>query len=1515
MPDPAYMKIHLDKKELSGPLTVCGEQNLWEIHEFGHQISGKEPDDPWSRSDWEVTHYPLWVVLEVGSCLPKLYAIDVGNFEYIDKIEIFWLQYSEELKKNHFYFKHTLYPVKITSIQMFMPNVKDDTKQHFNHLISIEFRYRWIAHLYTKGHLYTKAEWQLFLIDQLGEDIPLKYLTGKCLSDVALEWERMQKEKLKITSTGWLHKDETSRKESPNSVKNGDVIELQAQFENYVEGAGVDFFIFGSVSGREKQIGRVHTRCRNMGAAAEWTVDLSYVRLDNPELQFDCEARSKKSERGIIKILEKIRCVVVEVPDVHFNFDSPLPCLDTHSSLIYSLSAALKYADEHPGKESVLFGHTDTKGDRSYNFDLSKWRAEAVKALIDGVKDRWVDLADTQASIEDQQTFLSSLTQGYGWSCDPGPVDNADGPKTKSARKAFQRQFNEKYGGSLAVDGIFGEKSWGAMFEVQHSLLKETFKAETGKDALPKVVYGYRGKGVYPCGESFPIDQKYKDEYRSAENRRVEICFFDKGKAPRLLDHTNKMELVTTEENSAYDPEKTEKTIIKPSLKRMLDTCSLMVDEYSIENFRRLIGVPWDNNRIEVYDPADCIDKLFDPFNPCILPYKAANNDDNETDTPAILLDTKWLYAISSNGNSHFVSEAYATIDQDGTAKYQQVVWDNPGALKGVYPRKAGDKKDTGFIVPADCDTVVFISDHQLTYDRMEQYLSDKALLNKRGSSIERVKLKKDTAVAIVLPDILLLGEHCAYRHVECALFFNDFLERENKRQSEPTEANRRQFGLMLQQLADRYPVVKANIHYNELAAYNNKFEKDREAHKLELDWHCKMLCNWLRTEAYRITRDDYTGNEVLEETLIDREAAWTDNLLRTESGIGFIAESANDPESWYYKVNEGTIRFRPLLASTRFTNAVKEKLVGLKLKVLEGKLHGLIHENYTYTTQAQKYTWEAEQAFEERNAALQEFRSFKSKKGIITRQQLRNRKKLVKHEIEKLLKSHNLSSDIPTNIDFINEHSDQLIYTCGLKPTGKQRVTTRKAIASVKGIAMENGAKQNLQDAKKMRERAALAEFEIEETRGQLDSIKTGTASTIISMVFVAVEQINLILAVKNFRDSWEDGDGVKSTFDAINTFGALIDASRTCDLVVDALAAVETPAHSNRLWLNGLKKIKLTPRQIVLYKLDIISGICDMVVCGYTIVKYIEQGKYGQIIGEAIIFVGKALSVTAGICTLYGVKTIVFLGISSGGLGLIAAAIILAGALIAYLLREQKLRDWARQCPFNNLAVTVQVHDIWNKKEEPFNIDTYEMLTSKDIDIQRQKLFAILAEFDAEILTRLWRKPALPRQYRAFETFHLRIMPKAIQRDTSRFWVTIEIAANKHGLSSAFTVLKDAVTLDYANDSNGTADIDKYYNVKQIETRARKGNYYSEKLRDFLFVMANKEYVQKDVSLSDEMDGYYIYSDYTIKVNVKIRLDYDGDGERSLFDSNQESTGRMLIPVKGPFKIEKTNPKYEYV
>ncbi len=59
--------------------------------------------------------------------------------------------------------------------------------------------------------------------------------------------------RLKITSISWQHTDSGLRKESPDIVHNGDAIELQAQFENYIDGAGVDFFVYGNVNGTKKQ--------------------------------------------------------------------------------------------------------------------------------------------------------------------------------------------------------------------------------------------------------------------------------------------------------------------------------------------------------------------------------------------------------------------------------------------------------------------------------------------------------------------------------------------------------------------------------------------------------------------------------------------------------------------------------------------------------------------------------------------------------------------------------------------------------------------------------------------------------------------------------------------------------------------------------------------------------------------------------------------------------------------------------------------------------------------------------------------------------------------------------------------------------------------------------------------------------------------------------------------------------------------------------------------------------------
>ncbi len=971
-------------------------------------------------------------------------------------------------------------------------------------------------------------------------------------------------------------------------------------------------------------------------------------------------------------------------------------------------------------------------------------------------------------------------------------------------------------------------------------------------------------------------------------------------------------------------------------------TCPLDVREYAIENFRRLIGFPWDNDRIEVFDPSDCIDKIKHPLQPHLLPYEGANNDGKETDTPTVVPDEKWLYAFSKKGDKDFISESFETVGSDGKAKYQHVSWKNAESHKDTYPRKTEQEKKDSFLVPAESETVIFISDHQLTYARVLEYQSDNALLKQRGCTLNSADLKKDTPLEIVLPDIVGIGEHLAYKHAENAVSFNKYLESLQDRLKEPNEDSRRQFANMLQQLADKHPVVKSNIHYDKLIEYNIEFEREQEERKLTLDWFCKMLCNWLKTEEYQITRNDYCGNDELEETLIEREASWTENLSRTESGATFLAEEANDEESWYYQVNEGSIGFKQLLTSSRFTNSVKENLIDLKLTILQGKVNALVSEKFKYTTKAQRYTWESAQALEQRNDALQEFRALKNKKGTITRHQLRARQKLVKYEIKKLLKSHNLSLNISDNIDFINENSDKLIYNCGLKPTGKQKITTEKAIKSVEGRALLEDARGKSAEAAKMKSRAATAEFEADEVRSQIDSIKTSSLNVITNKIFIAIEHVNVVLAVQSFRSTWAEGDAIKSSFEAVSTLGALVDIGKESEFVIEALSPARQPLHTRRLYTKSLTKIKeLSARQITIYRLDAVSGICDIVVCGYNIYNYWQDDKKRQIIGESIICIGKVMGTATAIGTLVtgkAVGDVLFLGVTTGGWGLIASGVVLAGALIAYVLREKPLRDWARQCPFNNLTETLQLHDVsnavvdklnlpdsWEKKEKPFSIEDYTDLLEDEIDIQRQKLFAILAEFTVEFHTALQRVQALPSDLWKFKTFQISIAPQALHKNKSKFLADISVIADKSIYSSEFPVLKDSVVLDHeTNCLNGSSKIEVSYSLEELAKIAFSNGYKSKEFDEFIETMKYKKYVSKKPELDDYINGLYVYSDYEIKADVKVRLDYEGtcieyetakkNEYIALIESDETGSGRLVIPIKSSERFKKRNPKYAF-
>ncbi len=370
-------------------------------------------------------------------------------------------------------------------------------------------------------------------------------------------------EKIKLLYPAFEHADDARKSESPKEAAPGDTVRLKVQTKELANGEESTFNIF-DVSGESPVlIDTVTGTNRDGNAFAEWEVDLSKCKSESPKLEFDAGAKGKKApERGKIPVnTARAVCDFVEIPDVQFHHNSALPALDSKGALIGSLVSALSFAHENPDKEVVLFGHSDSSGDSSYNYDLSQFRAEAVKAILDDDEDLWLDCVDFASKVEDFQRICASLASGFGWNCDPGGVDNQYGPKTEQGLKGFQTEYNTRYNGELAVDGKIGPKIWGAMFRLIRDMVVEGFARKTGEQLPPMLTYGHKGEGVYPCGESIAIEDAQKDNYRTAENRRVEIMFFDKGECPTLKPAADKAK-VTKKEAVVYDERRFERKVV-----------------------------------------------------------------------------------------------------------------------------------------------------------------------------------------------------------------------------------------------------------------------------------------------------------------------------------------------------------------------------------------------------------------------------------------------------------------------------------------------------------------------------------------------------------------------------------------------------------------------------------------------------------------------------------------------------------------------------------------------------------------------------------------------------------------------------------------------------------------------------------------------------------------------------------------------------------------------------------------
>lgn len=237
------------------------------------------------------------------------------------------------------------------------------------------------------------------------------------------------------------------------------------------------------------------------------------------------------AESDKIELVLKEVVHYAEVPDILFMHNGHFPCLDENGWLLNALAASIKFAKEQGDKQQmVVFGHADRSGDHPINYDISERRARASLALATRDDAAWEDLAKQHRKIEEIQRCLKTLSVSHGWSCDPGEVDDQDGPKTQGAVKAFQNRCNDKYKLGLTPDGVAGPKTWKAMHRVVCGLVAErlgvTDPGGASYPAWDKPDLGYpQGKGAYGCGESFPVDRAEVDGLKSEANRRVDFLF------------------------------------------------------------------------------------------------------------------------------------------------------------------------------------------------------------------------------------------------------------------------------------------------------------------------------------------------------------------------------------------------------------------------------------------------------------------------------------------------------------------------------------------------------------------------------------------------------------------------------------------------------------------------------------------------------------------------------------------------------------------------------------------------------------------------------------------------------------------------------------------------------------------------------------------------------------------------------------------------------------------------------
>jgi outer membrane protein OmpA-like peptidoglycan-associated protein len=260
---------------------------------------------------------------------------------------------------------------------------------------------------------------------------------------------------------------------------------------------------------------------------------------------------------------------LIELEDALFRTNSAVlmpegeaPSATEHGAVtsVGILAKALRFNEAEGPKKLLIAGHTDTEASAAFNRPLSRERAELTFTLLVGKRDRFAALAQARHKVADYKQILSWCSVAYPevFACDPGSIDD-DATSAVAAVRDFQAQYNVGKANldaedqpDLLVDGVVGPATWRAIFDVYEKGLKDELGVDAeGLEHLRSLLRFLADDLAHVgFGESHPIEEPTRDEFRSQTNRRVELLFFDPGEEPDLDTLRN-----DPENSEIYDPE------------------------------------------------------------------------------------------------------------------------------------------------------------------------------------------------------------------------------------------------------------------------------------------------------------------------------------------------------------------------------------------------------------------------------------------------------------------------------------------------------------------------------------------------------------------------------------------------------------------------------------------------------------------------------------------------------------------------------------------------------------------------------------------------------------------------------------------------------------------------------------------------------------------------------------------------------------------------------------------------